>query len=257
MASASIPFILSSWFKFRYLGAEPFMNSLLARLESDMAMSMSALHCLKMEPVLRKRIAETLVPNPKMKVSTIYKRNMTSVSKQKKDMLYIILIANNRVVTLIRPKKHSIHPAGRSNCISLVILAHLYFSDLHIILNTIHSPSIYNSPANASWIPVCLPKFNPSGFVNAYITFLRRDDTVQLSETVTMSRSQSPEPSTPVAASSVRPDLQEGLNETGIALVCISGGGELDLIRNWCDSAIKVSSLFKIIRELLMAFLRS
>ena len=85
-------------------------------------------------------------------------------------MLYIILIANNRVVTLIRPKKHSIHPAGRSNCISLVILAHLYFSDLHIILNTIHSPSIYNSPANASWIPVCLPKFNPSGFVNAYIT---------------------------------------------------------------------------------------
>ncbi|KJA17429.1 hypothetical protein HYPSUDRAFT_146508, partial [Hypholoma sublateritium FD-334 SS-4] len=156
-------------------GAEPFMNSLLARLESDMAMSMSALHCLKMEPILRKRIAETLVPNPKMK----------------KDMLYIILIANNRVVTLIRPKKHSIHPA-----------------DLHIILNTIHSPSIYNSPANASWIPVCLPKFNPTGFVNAYITFLRRDDT-------------------------------EGLNESGIALVCVSGGGELDLIRNWCDSVIK------------------
>ena len=29
-----------------------------------------------------------------------------------KDMLYVILIANNRIVTLIRPKKHSIHPAG-------------------------------------------------------------------------------------------------------------------------------------------------
>jgi len=52
-------------------GAEPFMNSLLNRLESDIAMSMSSLHCLKMEPGLRKRIAETLVPNNKVKVSII------------------------------------------------------------------------------------------------------------------------------------------------------------------------------------------
>jgi len=47
------------------------MNSLLNRLESDIAMSMSSLHCLKMEPSLRKRIAETLVPNNKVKVSMI------------------------------------------------------------------------------------------------------------------------------------------------------------------------------------------
>ncbi|KAF9485853.1 DUF254-domain-containing protein [Pholiota conissans] len=184
-------------------GAEPFMNSLLARLESDMAMSMSALHCLKMEPSLRKRIAETLVPNPKMK-----------------DMLYIILIANNRVVTLIRPRKHSIHPA-----------------DLHIILNTIHSPSIYNSPANASWIPVCLPKFNPSGFVNAYITFLRKDDTVDLHD-ISNASVHSADNHPPVEHHAEEPDPQEGLNESGIALVCISAGGELENIRNWCDTVI-------------------
>ncbi|KAF8967063.1 vacuolar fusion protein MON1 [Flammula alnicola] len=162
-------------------GAEPFMNSLLARLETDMAMSMSSLHCLKMEPNLRKRIAEYLVPNPKMK-----------------DMLYIIMIANNRVVTLIRPRKHSIHPA-----------------DLHIILNTLHSPSIYNSPANASWIPVCLPKFNPAGFVNAYITFLRKDDAVPLQDI---------------------------------------GGGELELIRNWCNSVINKLSSDGTLKALVNAY---
>lgn len=50
-------------------GAEPFMNSLLARLETDIAMSTSSLNCLKMEPSIRRRIAETLVPNTKMKVN--------------------------------------------------------------------------------------------------------------------------------------------------------------------------------------------
>ncbi|KAF8908989.1 vacuolar fusion protein MON1 [Gymnopilus junonius] len=159
-------------------GAEPFMHSLLSRLETDIAMTMSSLNCLKVEPNLRKRLAESLVPNSKMK-----------------DILYIILIANDRVVTLIRPKKHSIHPA-----------------DLHIIMNTIHSPSIYNSPASASWVPVCLPKFNPAVFVNAYIAFLRKDDS-------------------------------EGLNESGVALVCINGGGDLEAVRSWFDSVIiKLSS---------------
>ena len=89
------------------------MNSLLNRLESDIAMSMSSLHCLKMEPSLRKRIAETLVPNNKAKVSIIFYHRERTLIKEK-DILYIILIANNRVVTLIRPRKHSIHPAGKT-----------------------------------------------------------------------------------------------------------------------------------------------
>ncbi|KAF9046459.1 vacuolar fusion protein MON1 [Panaeolus papilionaceus] len=124
-------------------GAETLMHSLLSRLETDLAITMSSLQCLKLEPVLRKKIAEAIVPTSKMKADT----------------LYIILVAKNRVITLLRPRKHSIHPA-----------------DLHIVLNTIHSPSVVNSLASASWIPVCLPKFNSSNFVNACINFLRKDD---------------------------------------------------------------------------------
>ncbi|KAF9534492.1 trafficking protein Mon1-domain-containing protein [Crepidotus variabilis] len=187
-------------------GAETFMNSLLIRLETDISMTLSSLHCLKVESNLRKRLAEAMIPSSKMK-----------------DILYIILIANHRVVTLIRPRKHSIHP-----------------SDIHIIMNTIHSPSIFNSPAAASWIPVCLPKFNPSGFVNTYITFLRKDDIpVRLNSASPPSSLDSPQDD----AATIRLDPEEGLNESGIALVSISAGGDFEMIRNWCDSVInKITS---------------
>jgi len=127
-------------------------------------------------------------------------------------------------VTLIRPKKHSIHPA-----------------DLHIIMNTIHSPSIFNSPAASSWIPFCLPKFNAGGFVNAYITFIRKDNNVHLSD---VTASSSHDRGSTKALESTRteengqPEAQVGLDESGIAFVCISGNGEFDAIRVWCDSVI-------------------
>ncbi|KAF5315324.1 hypothetical protein D9619_006994 [Psilocybe cf. subviscida] len=203
-------------------GAEPFMNSLLMRLETDMAMSTSSLHCLKMEPSLRKRLADALIPTTKMK-----------------DMLYIVLIANNRVVTLLRPKKHSIHPA-----------------DLHILLNTIHSPSIYNSPANASWIPICLPKFNPSGFVNSYITFLRKDEAVDLQHPSTRPTSPASEEvsTTSGGTTSDEQDPQESLNESGIALVCVTGGGDLEVIRNWCNSVISKLTTDGTLNALINAY---
>lgn len=178
-------------------GAEPFMTSLLDRLEGDLAMTTASLHCLKLDPNLRKRIADTLVPHSKIK-----------------DILYVILIAKDKVVTLIRPRKHSIHPA-----------------DLHIILNTLHSPSILNSPASASWIPFCLPKFNPSGFVNAFIAFLRKDDTGAQS-------THNAPPTEHLGNAAESPGGSNELNEADVALVCITGGGDFEVIRGWCETVI-------------------
>ncbi|KAJ7288158.1 trafficking protein Mon1-domain-containing protein [Mycena rebaudengoi] len=178
-------------------GAESFITSLLDRLEFDLAMANSALHCLRLDGSIRKRVAEALVPTSKIK-----------------DILYVVLVARGRVITLVRPRKHSIHPA-----------------DIHILLNTIHAPSILNSPASASWIPVCLPKFNPSGFVNAYISFPRKDDGLEAEQAV---------PSSDESQNTVAPAraryAAHGL-DSGIGLVCISGGAEFDTIRSWCDSA--------------------
>ena len=94
------------------LGAESFLTSMLCRLELDLTMTMSALNCLKLDPNLRKRIGESLVPSSKMKVHIVLTFIIMALLLFLKDMLYVILIANNRIVTLIRPKKHSIHPAG-------------------------------------------------------------------------------------------------------------------------------------------------
>lgn len=81
---------------------------------------------------------------------------------------------------------------------------------------------------------MCLPKFNPTGFVNAYVSFLRRGgnnekemdaQTIASSDAeITMSRS----------------------NADDIALICISGGGEFETIRNWCESVCKVRKLFSL-----------
>ncbi|KAK0201848.1 vacuolar fusion protein MON1 [Desarmillaria ectypa] len=169
-------------------GTETFLHSMLDRLEFDLAMATSSLHCLRLDPMVRKRVADTLVPTSKVK-----------------DILYVILVARGRVVTLIRPKKHSIHPA-----------------DIHILMNTVHNPSIYNSPAAASWIPICLPKFNPNGFMNAYISFLQRDN---------------PEESTALSPGSPQPSPSDNVvdSDSGTALVCLSGGADFDTIRSWCD----------------------
>ncbi|KAI0781961.1 trafficking protein Mon1-domain-containing protein [Abortiporus biennis] len=198
-------------------GAEPFMHTLLARMEWDLAMSTSSLYCLKLEPGLRKSIADALVPTSKIK-----------------DILYVILIAQGRVVTLVRPKKHSIHP-----------------SDLHILINTIHSPSILNNSASASWLPICLPKFNSSAFVNAYVTFLRRNqpeaaprkssdetssdspeaDSAEVEETSTSEGGgdggEESETDTTVTNDNPSPE---------IGLVCVSGAADFEAVRGWCTT---------------------
>ncbi|KAF4599518.1 Vacuolar fusion protein mon1 [Pleurotus pulmonarius] len=165
-------------------GAESFLTSILERLQSDVAMNTSSLLCLKLDPSLRKRAADCLIPTSKMK-----------------DVLYVFLVANGRVVTLIRPKKHSIHPA-----------------DIHTLLNTIYNPSILHSPASTSCIPICLPKFNPSGFMNAYISFLRKPEGVSTS-------TDAPKSTTP-----------SDCDDSTLALVCLNGVGEFDTIKGWCES---------------------
>ncbi|KAG2010039.1 vacuolar fusion protein MON1 [Coprinopsis cinerea AmutBmut pab1-1] len=197
-------------------GAEPFMNSMLERVESDLAMTMSSLGSLKLDPGLRKKIAETIMPSSKIK-----------------DILYIIVVAQDRVLTLIRPRKHSIHPA-----------------DLHIILNTINTPSVYNNPAASSCIPFCLPKFRPNGFVNAYVSFIRTDDYQGPSRPV------SPSPSSGSEGDEVshEPSKPPGLNDFGVALVCITASQDFESVRTWGDNAIKKLAVEGTLRSLLHSF---
>ena len=51
-------------------GAETFLHSLLARMQYDLAMSTASLLCLPLDPSLRRKVGEALVPS-KTKVKNI------------------------------------------------------------------------------------------------------------------------------------------------------------------------------------------
>ena len=145
--------------------------------------------------------------------------------------------------------------------------------DLHILINTIHSPSIINSSAAASWLPICLPKFNPSAFVNAYVSFLRRGDDhrepatppIGVSAPGAATRPQSPTTPTAGAGTSVHSGSAEGTASpvkdeadsknvaaseheaseqrdphVDIGLVCVSGLADFEAVRGWCTTASEV-----------------
>ncbi|KAI0320195.1 trafficking protein Mon1-domain-containing protein [Amylostereum chailletii] len=195
-------------------GAENLIHALMDRVEMDLAMNTSSLHCLKLDPTVRKRAANALLPTSKMK-----------------DLLYIILVAHGYVITLARPRKHSIHP-----------------SDLHILMNTAHSPSIVNSSASASWLPLCLPKFNSSGFVNTFVTFLQSPEEPQSvpnapeavsSDSTSQSEDHASTQSSPVETETSEQDIPKPLQPTttaGVGLICVSGNGDFESIRSWSDT---------------------
>jgi len=163
-----------------------------------------------------------------------------------------VLIAGGRVITLVRPKKHSIHP-----------------SDLHLLLNTVHAPSIYNNSATSSWLPICLPKFNSTGFVNAYVNFVPRDgdlNSVPPTSTVAAATTSSSLPAVtggdkdrekPPAftlesgngsepgsgggeyGSTAGSLLVQDPSTTSIGLVCVTGEPDFDVIRAWGDNVIQ------------------
>ena len=121
-------------------GTDGVLGTLLTRLQTDVSYPLEALQPVRVDPSLREAIATALLP-PKG-------------DARPKDLLYVALLANEQVVTLLRPRRHSVHP-----------------SDMHVLINTVESLREPES-GSESWIPLCLPKFAPQGFVHAYVSFL-------------------------------------------------------------------------------------
>lgn len=70
-------------------------------------------------------------------------------------LLYGLVAAGGRLVSVIRPKKHSLHPG-----------------DLQLLFNMIFEADGVKAGGGESWIPVCLPGFNNSGYLYMYVSFL-------------------------------------------------------------------------------------
>lgn len=98
---------------------------------------LSALECLKVRKVHRQTINNALLKT---------KAN---------NLLYGLVVAGGRLVSVIRPKKHSLHPG-----------------DLQLLFNMIFEADGVKAGGGESWIPVCLPGFNNSGYLYMYVSFL-------------------------------------------------------------------------------------
>ncbi|KAL7670224.1 hypothetical protein ACOME3_005164 [Neoechinorhynchus agilis] len=69
------------------------------------------------------------------------------------DLIFALLIYNGQLV-----------------CCSKMKDQYLHVSDILIVLNLVASNRSFRNVE--SWIPICLPKFNSSGFLHAYISYL-------------------------------------------------------------------------------------
>lgn len=74
---------------------------------------------------------------------------------EQQDTLYALLLHPSptpSIITLLRPKSHSIHP-----------------TDLHLLLSTLAASKGLLREGEEAWIPICLPKYNDRGFLFAWI----------------------------------------------------------------------------------------
>lgn len=108
---------------------------------------LSALECLRLRKTHRQVINDTL-----LKVRS-------------PNLLYGLIVAAGRLVSVVRPKKHSLHPG-----------------DLHLIFNMLFEAGSVKAGEGENWIPLCLPGFNNTGFVYMYVSFFSTASTASTTQ---------------------------------------------------------------------------
>lgn len=102
---------------------------------------LSALECLKLRKSRRQMINTTLLNN------------------KCGSLLYGLIVAGGRLVSVVRPRTHSLHP-----------------SDLQLIFNMLFEAGGVKAGGGENWIPICLPGFNKNGYLYMYVSFLDGQD---------------------------------------------------------------------------------
>ncbi|KAF8477207.1 trafficking protein Mon1-domain-containing protein [Kalaharituber pfeilii] len=132
-------------------GTEVFLDGLSdAMTRGDPVTLLGALECVRLRKRDRERINAVLL---KGRVSKV---------------LYGMVVADGRLVSVVRPRRHSLHPA-----------------DLQVVFGMLFNSGTFRMAGGAAgaggsgggehWIPICLPKFNPNGYLYAYVCFWRRE----------------------------------------------------------------------------------
>lgn len=80
--------------------------------------------------------------------------NNTFLKLRTEKLLYGLIVAGGKLVSVIRPRRHSLHP-----------------SDLQLIFNMLFESDGIKGGGGENWIPLCLPAFNNKGYLYMYVSF--------------------------------------------------------------------------------------
>ncbi|PFX31569.1 vacuolar fusion protein MON1 homolog A-like [Stylophora pistillata] len=116
-------------------GTEKFIDNLLNLMDHEPSFLLGSVRCLPLSSSVRETIGQSML------------------QARVKDLVFAILVAKNQLITLIRPKRYSLHP-----------------SDLHLIFNLVSASTSFQTAE--SWTPICLPRFDNSGYLYAHISYL-------------------------------------------------------------------------------------
>ena len=123
-------------------GTEPLLSALADTFTRGSPPALlSALECLKIRKSERQAINDTLL---RTRCDTL---------------LYGLIVASGRLVSVVRPRKHSLHP-----------------SDLQLIFNMLFEARGVKAGGGENWIPLCLPGFNKHGFLYMYVSFVSAEE---------------------------------------------------------------------------------
>ncbi|GAB1310949.1 Vacuolar fusion protein mon1 [Madurella fahalii] len=130
--------------------------------------------------------------------------NNIFLKNRSEKLLYGLIVAGGKLVSVIRPRKHSLHP-----------------SDLQLIFNMLFESGGIKSGGGESWIPLCLPAFNNRGYLYMYVSFFddKQDGSFPLGSV------QQQPPMSPDNGGGVGGDDNTGYsshNEDEIAIILIS-----------------------------------
>lgn len=132
-------------------GTDGILDALLTRMQGDSTAMRGTLQPLRLDAALRHDAGIALLPSH-------------NKAHRPHDALYALLLSRKGLVTLARARRHSIHPV-----------------DCQLLINTVFATKALKEGGTQSWVPICLPKFAPHGFVYAHVSFLDEevDDTAR------------------------------------------------------------------------------
>nr|CAB3263901.1 vacuolar fusion protein MON1 homolog A [Phallusia mammillata] len=116
-------------------GTDKFLDHLCSSLDSDPQYLLRAIQCYPIPGSIRDVIGQSLQ------------------QAKTDDLAFAVLLCSGQVVSVCRMKEHNLKP-----------------NDLLILINLITASTAFND--GESWLPICLPEFNPNGFLHAHISYL-------------------------------------------------------------------------------------